>query len=246
MTAQIQAYFSDPNHQKLVVHFSKRTFLIEDVKMGNQNLILIGSDYALRIRKSKFEPWALWKQFTRPDALIDSLHDSLNAYKELSRHGVDVAKIDLQISNANEFLFTEKIDIQMYYYDYLQRSEKYTALSIDERRKIDKDFVHFAKSTAQFENFGDFNASQLVYSKTRGWVLLDYSKDNHIYKSGSGHNVFEQNPVDKVHLRHQQSIAQYGIVQAINHKPGLPKHMRERIRLQLQESRGEAICREQF
>lgn len=218
--------YAKQNQLPLVVQFSKGiSYTVYSVHFGNQNLILdIGNGKVLRIRLSAYKPLRFWNALLNPASMIDSLLNYTSGYRVLKQYGIPVPELTILSGHEKEFLIIEKINIQFSYNDYLD-PEFANNFQDSELSKIDNDFLKFVSKTAEFRNIGDFGSNQLVYSKDRGWVLIDFSNTHENY-GGIGGNIFEYDRYDK--LSNIDAI-QGNTVREIIQKPGLPERIKTKV-----------------
>lgn len=201
------------------------SFNVYSVFHGNQNLILDIGDQILRLRLSKYTPLRFWNGLLNPAALIDSLNNYVSGYTKLKENGIPVPELKILPDHKKEFLMIEKVNIEFSYRDYLD-TDFIKTLSPKNLFQIDNDFLIFVRKTAQYRNLGDFNSNQLVYTKNKGWVLIDFSNNHEMIQEGSiGGNVFEFDRYDK--LSNLDAINSH-FVREIIQKPGLPDHIKEK------------------
>ncbi|WP_372655389.1 hypothetical protein [Halobacteriovorax sp.] len=121
-----------------------------------------GIEYALRLPKNDFH----------------YIYSTNQLYPILEHYNVAIPKRFTPIDS--NFILTEVIDISFdmttFFEDIVDGSDKTIALEAKEA------LFQFAKSTAMFESIGDFNGSQLVYSKEKKmWILLDWMNSYELF-----------------------------------------------------------------
>ncbi|WP_372654987.1 hypothetical protein, partial [Halobacteriovorax sp.] len=149
-----------------------------------------GIEYALRLPKNDFH----------------YIYSTNQLYPVLEHYNVVIPKRFTPIDS--NFILTEVIDIAFdmttFFEDIVDESNNTIALEAKEA------LFQFAKSTAMFESIGDFNGTQLVYSKEKKmWVLLDWMNSYELFNPFRRQYLFTKQNI--TNLDHSKFISEKGL-----------------------------------
>jgi small nuclear ribonucleoprotein (snRNP)-like protein len=117
-----------------------------------------------------------------------SLNSFIDGYDLLKRSGVETPNINK--FKRSKYALLNVVDTSFSLEKFLARPD---LISKTQLKDAEKALYQFAKDTAQFETFGDFNPDQLVYSASKKrWYLLDWNKD-HVVANLLDESLYNQN-----------------------------------------------------
>ncbi len=116
----------------------------------------------------------------------DWINKTFDGYKLLVQEGLPVVRIheyqkDLYVIVDRVSGFT--------FQDFLFNTEKLN-LSEYQVKSIERQLFDFVMKVSRFETIGDFHAAQIIYDKTRGWTIIDWTAESSLYK-GHGESPFD-------------------------------------------------------
>lgn len=130
---------------------------------GSYNIILeLDDGRLLRVPKTDLYPHGI-------EAYV-------NAHKKIAEKGVPLPQI-YEVGAKFDYLVYEKVTNDLgikNFKDYLMRKNQFTK---EIQAKLEAEFLEFAKKTSPLTVIGDFKADQIVYSNTRGWVIVDVNSN---------------------------------------------------------------------
>lgn len=111
------------------------------------------------------------------------INGTIWGHKILKEAGVKV--VEMHDYRYDQFAIVDRVNGPSFF-DFISNLESY---SESEKEKMFKGFVEFAKSTYLLEEIGDFNSTQVVFDKERGWVLIDWTKYSRWLEPGNSNNT---------------------------------------------------------
>jgi|GEM_PF-4972010 len=189
--------------QKVFLVFSEGTKIevVDHLGAGGQAQVFETKDgNALRVRKNRYA----FISFNPIDGTksMDSIGEYLESYAFYKSNDVKVGKVYLKKSRYGEFIMAKRYEIQYELYDLLDMydSSKKSKIPVKDFERIKNEFVEMSKSSWKFKQIGDLRTDQIVYTKSEGWILLDFTRDHMIISPleiDSSENAFVQGVRDK-------------------------------------------------
>lgn len=185
----------------------------------------IGNNQVLRVRQTKKQifSFSFFMLYNAP--MFDSFHAYKQGYNILKPMNLPLAESYFTNTNDHEFLVQERLEIDYFYTDYVYDDLR-DDIPKEDLEKMDKDFIEFVKKTARLSLILDMRDENIIYSKRRGWVLLDFWDDIRKADSYEDSNIFETSSFDHIETRARTLIKDGGgVAKPILSKPGLPRHI---------------------
>jgi hypothetical protein len=158
-------------------------FVVLDPKLGHGNTTQIISvrpakksktpiraeKAALRVPVSK-EAWA--RQF---------INKTQRGYRKLFKSKVPI--VELLDHFDNQYALMEQVDVWFGFTDFLADHP----IDLENPDRTTREFIEFVRKTAVFDRIGDFHSAQIVYTREKGWTILDWSDSTRsIYELDGG------------------------------------------------------------
>jgi hypothetical protein len=107
----------------------------------------------------------------------------VDGYGPLRKAGVPVVRLHEQL--VPFYALVDRIESVTSLEDFLLRKSPHLE---SERAGMLEELLSFAKKTAQFDSIGDFGADQVHYSRSQGWILVDWTRAHGWADPGSTRN----------------------------------------------------------